>query len=150
MLLKPLNMKAPIVYKAQAVYEVCMWSTIAAVAAGGAIGSVARYGVNIGAGHFLGPQYPWGTIIVNIVGSFLMGVLIVKFSQMDGVSNNLRSFFTTGVLGGFTTFSAFSLDAATIFERGETISALTYVLASVILSILALFAGLWLMRGLAA
>ncbi len=127
-----------------------MWSTIAAVAAGGAIGSVARYGVNIGAGHFLGPQYPWGTIIVNIVGSFLMGVLIVKFSQMDGVSNNLRSFFTTGVLGGFTTFSAFSLDAATIFERGETISALTYVLASVILSILALFAGLWLMRGLAA
>lgn len=90
-----------------------------------------------------------GTIIVNIVGSFLMGLLIVKFSQMDGVSNNLRSFFTTGVLGGFTTFSAFSLDAATIFERGETIGALSYVLASVILSILALFAGLWLMRGLA-
>ncbi len=140
---------ALIVYKAQAVYEVYMFSTIVAVATGGAIGSIARYGVNIGAGHFLGPQYPWGTIIVNIVGSFLMGLLIVKFSQMDGVSNNLRSFFTTGVLGGFTTFSAFSLDAATIFERGETIGALSYVLASVILSILALFAGLWLMRGLA-
>lgn len=127
-----------------------MFSTIAAVAAGGAIGSVARHGVNLAATGLFGPQYPWGTLIVNIFGSFIMGVIIVKLAHMEPVSQSMRSFLTTGILGGFTTFSAFSLDVATIWERGETSMALLYVLASVIFSILALFAGVWLMRGFVA
>lgn len=119
---------------------------ISFVALGGAIGSVARYGMISAVGRWLGTGFPWGTLSVNVLGSFLMGVLIEMFVEKLPISPEIRAFFTVGILGGFTTFSAFSLDAVTLFERGEMGSAATYILASVILSIGALFAGLLLMR----
>lgn len=127
-----------------------MFSTIAAIALGGATGALARHGVNVTAAQLWGTNFPWGTVIVNVVGSFIMGALIVKFAHMDGASQATRAFFTTGFLGAFTTFSTFSLDFATIWERGDTGIAMAYMLSSVILSVLALFAGLWVMRGLVA
>ncbi len=123
-----------------------MISTIGIVALGGALGAVARYGVNIGAVHILGHGFPWGTLVVNVIGSFMMGVLIVKFSQMNQVSQELRTLCTTGFLGAFTTFSTFSLDGVTLWERGDMLHAAAYLAASVIISIVALFFALWLMR----
>lgn len=125
-----------------------MFSTIAAIAAGGAAGALARHGVNLTSAHFWGMNFPWGTVIVNILGSFIMGLLIVKFAHMDGASQELRAFLTTGFLGAFTTFSTFSLDFVTIWERGDTGAAMVYMLGSVVFSIFALFAGLWLARGI--
>ena len=127
-----------------------MITTIAVVALGGALGAVSRYGVNVGAVQVLGHGFPWATLIVNVVGSFLMGVIIVKFSQMGQVSQELRHLCTVGFLGAFTTFSTFSLDFVTLWERGEMMQAVGYMLASVVLSILALVLGLWLMRGIAS
>lgn len=127
-----------------------MFSTIAAIASGGAIGALARHGVNVTSAQLWGTDFPWGTLIVNILGSFIMGLLIVKFAHMDSVSQETRAFFTTGFLGAFTTFSTFSLDFATLWQRDETLIAMGYMLASVILSILALFAGLAVMRALTA
>jgi CrcB protein len=127
-----------------------MISTIAVVALGGAIGATMRYGVNVGAVHFLGHGYPWGTIIVNILGSFLMGIMIGKFAQMEPVSSELKTLLTTGFLGAFTTFSTFSLDFITLWERGAMGQAMIYMLGSVILGILALAIGLWIMRSIAA
>lgn len=117
---------------------------------GGGIGSGLRHGVNLAAARYLGAGFPWGTLTVNVVGSFLIGVLAGWFAFRSGSPSTqpLRLFLTTGILGGFTTFSAFSLDFAVLFERGETMLAVTYVLASVLLSIAAIFAGLWLVRGL--
>jgi CrcB protein len=94
----------------------------------------------------LGPGYPYGTLFVNIVGSFLMGILIEVIALRWSPSPELRVLLVTGFLGGFTTFSAFSLDVALMVERGETFSAAAYVLMSVLLSIAGLFAGLHLMR----
>lgn len=127
-----------------------MISTIAMVGAGGAIGAVARYGVNVGSVHLIGHGFPWGTVIVNVIGSFLMGVLIAKFAMMDNISNDMKTMLTTGVLGAFTTFSTFSLDFVTLWERGEMVSAFGYLAGSVVLSILALFLALWVMRGMAS
>ncbi len=127
-----------------------MVSTIAMVGAGGAIGAVARYGVNVGSVHLFGHGFPWGTVIVNVIGSFLMGVLIAKFAMMDNISNDMKTMLTTGVLGAFTTFSTFSLDFVTLVERGEMVSAFGYLAGSVVLSILALFLALWVMRGMAS
>lgn len=124
-----------------------MINTIAAIAAGGALGAVMRHGVNSVALSFAGPGFPWGTLIVNIVGSFLMGAAIVKFAHMDLPSQTIKAFLTVGILGGFTTFSAFSLDAVNLYERGAILEAAAYVLTSVIIAILALFAGMALMRG---
>ncbi len=127
-----------------------MIGTIGIVALGGALGAVARYGVNVGTVHFIGHGFPWATLIVNIVGSFLMGLMIAKFSQMNAVSQELRMFCMTGFLGAFTTFSTFSLDFVTMWERGEMVHALGYMLVSVVVSILALFLALWIMRGIAS
>ena len=127
-----------------------MISTIAAIALGGAVGAVLRHSVNIGAVHMFGHGFPWGTMIVNIAGSFLMGVIIVKLSHMDSTSQAFRAFCTTGLMGAFTTFSTFSLDFTVMWERGEGVNAISYALASVILAILALFAGLWAMRSLSS
>ncbi len=127
-----------------------MISTIAMVGAGGAIGAVARYGVNVGSVYLIGHGFPWGTVIVNVIGSFLMGVLIAKFAMMDNISNDMKTMLTTGVLGAFTTFSTFSLDFVTLWERGEMVSAFGYLAGSVVLSILALFLALWVMRGMAS
>lgn len=117
------------------------------VALGGALGSVARYGVNVGTARAFGPGFPWGTLTVNVVGGFVMG-LIAALLALRGGSNEARVFLMTGVLGGFTTFSAFSLDAVALWERGATGLAAAYVAASVFLSIAALVAGLALGRAL--
>jgi fluoride exporter len=116
------------------------------VAAGGAIGAGLRHLTNLAALRLFGPNFPWGTMGINIVGSLAMGILIEALMRRAGTSNELRLFVATGILGGFTTFSAFSLDFAVLFERGAMGQAMFYALASVILSILALFAGLWLVR----
>lgn len=119
------------------------------VALGGAIGASLRHLGNLAALRLLGPGFPWGTIAINIAGSFAMGVIIEMLARrFGGASNELRLFVATGVLGGFTTFSAFSLDVAVLWEKGAAFHALGYVLVSVVGAILALFLGLWLARSL--
>ncbi|RWO23774.1 MAG: fluoride efflux transporter CrcB [Mesorhizobium sp.] len=118
------------------------------VAAGGAIGAGLRHVVNFIALRLVGPSFPWGTMAINIVGSFAMGLFITTLARRYGGSNELRLFVATGILGGFTTFSAFSLDFATLWERGAALPAFGYALASLIGAIIALFLGLWLARSL--
>jgi CrcB protein len=120
------------------------------VGIGGAIGAMARHGVGLFAIKNMGANFPFGTIIVNILGSFLMGLLIAWLARRTGGSSNeLRLFLATGFLGGFTTFSAFSLDTITLYERGDFGQAALYVGISVVVSVLALIAGLWLVRSIA-
>ena len=116
------------------------------VAAGGAVGASLRHLTGLAAMRLLGVNFPWGTLAVNVVGSFAMGVFIELLARRFGASNELRLFVATGLLGGFTTFSAFSLDVAVLWERGAAGTAAGYVLVSVIGAILALFAGLWVAR----
>jgi fluoride exporter len=113
---------------------------------GGGIGSALRYGVNIGSARLLGTAWPWGTLTVNVVGSLVMGLLAAAFIARGPASEPWRLFLATGLLGGFTTFSAFSLDAALLIERQQWMSAGVYVAVSVLASIGALFLGLWLTR----
>lgn len=117
---------------------------------GGGIGAALRHSVNVSAARFLGTGFPWGTFTVNILGSLLMGLVAAWFAFRGevGLSQHARLLLTTGVLGGFTTFSAFSLDVALLWERGAPLLAAVYVLASLLLSIAALFAGLWVVRSL--
>ncbi|MGJ8624929.1 MAG: fluoride efflux transporter CrcB [Yoonia sp.] len=123
-----------------------MIPTFIQVALGGAIGAAARYGV--GVALFRPGTFPLGVLAVNIIGSFLMGAIVVYLGQKS--MTHLNPFLMTGVLGGFTTFSAFSLEAFTMFERGEITQAAIYVALSVILSIAALALGIFIMRGLLA
>lgn len=116
------------------------------VAIGGALGASARYMTGIAMARLLGKGFPWGTLTVNVVGSFAMGVLVVALAHLGG--NRWAPLLMTGVLGGFTTFSAFSLDAVTLYERGQTGVAAGYVAVSVVASIAALFAGMSLARGM--
>ncbi|MCV9965491.1 fluoride efflux transporter CrcB [Pararhizobium sp. BT-229] len=118
------------------------------VAAGGALGSVFRYLVGIWTLRSFGPAFPWGTLMVNVTGSFLIGVLAEAIARKFGASPEMRIFLITGILGGYTTFSAFSLDAITLIERGEPVTAAIYVGSSVLLSAIAVFAGLALMRAI--
>jgi CrcB protein len=113
---------------------------------GAGIGGALRHGVNLAAARAFGFGFPFGTIIVNIAGSLLMGLLAGYFAFRTGIPQHVRLFLTTGILGGFTTFSAFSLDAALLMERHAYWSAAAYILGSVILSLVALFAGLSLFR----
>lgn len=124
-----------------------MINTIAAIAAGGAIGALMRHGVNVASVKLMGHGFPYGTLTVNIVGSFIMGALVVLFAHLWQPSEALRVFLITGILGAFTTFSTFSLDFVNLFERGEYIHSGIYLGASVILSIAALFAGMAIVRG---
>lgn len=112
-----------------------------AVACGGAIGAAARYGVSLAAMRLLGPNFPWGTLGVNVAGCFAMGLAFVWLSVRDPQPMLLRGFVAAGVLGGFTTFSAFALDAVTLWRDRSLNVAAIYVLASVALSIGALLAG---------
>ena len=115
---------------------------------GAGIGGALRHGVNVWAARVFGYGFPFGTLIVNIIGSFVMGLLVGFFAYRAGlVPQHMRLFLTTGVLGGFTTFSAFSLDAALLFERHSYAMALTYMVGSVVASIVALFIGLALFNG---
>ena len=116
------------------------------VALGGAAGAVCRYAAGLWVARMLGNGFPWGTLAVNVLGSCLMGVLVVVLTQVTG--NRFASLVLTGFLGGFTTFSAFSLDAVNLFERGQPELAAGYVAVSVLLSIAALFAGLAFARSL--
>ncbi|MEE4117701.1 MAG: fluoride efflux transporter CrcB [Paracoccaceae bacterium] len=122
-----------------------MFGSLLQVALGGALGASARYLVNTAVMRALGPGFPWATLAVNVAGSFLMGVLVVWLARRGG--QHLAPFLATGILGGFTTFSAYSLDVATLWERGEVVQAMGYALGSVALSVGALFAAMWLMRG---
>ncbi len=112
---------------------------------GGGLGAAGRHLVGQGAVRFFGFGFPYGTLIVNVLGCLAMGLLIGWLVRRGG-SQDMRLFLATGVLGGFTTFSAFSLDVANLWERGAGGQAATYILASVVISIAAVFAGLWLTR----
>ncbi|WP_048649424.1 fluoride efflux transporter CrcB [Nitratireductor soli] len=116
------------------------------VAAGGAIGASLRHLTGLAAMRLLGIGFPWGTLAVNLVGSFVMGMFIEWLTRRAGTPPELRLFIATGLLGGFTTFSAFSLDVAVLWDRGAGAMAAAYVLVSVCGAIAALFAGLWLVR----
>ena len=115
---------------------------------GGGIGAALRHGVNLAAARTLGTAFPYGTLTVNIVGSLVMGLLAAYFAFKGDASQHWRLFLTTGILGGFTTFSAFSLDVALLYERGQIAMAALYVGVSVCVSIAALFAGFALVRNL--
>lgn len=124
-----------------------MIGTLASVALGGALGASLRYLFGVGVFRLLGPQtFPVAILSVNILGSFLMGVFVVLAAQRG--LTPLSPFVMTGLLGGFTTFSAFSLEAVTLYERGDIGLAAAYVAASVVLSILGLMLGVVLARSL--
>jgi CrcB protein len=121
-------------------------NTILAVAIGGAAGSVARYLTQLWAGKLLGMDFPWGTLAVNVLGSLIMGVLVELFALRWSVDPVMRAFLTIGILGGYTTFSSFSLDVLLLIQRGEVLVAGTYILTSVIVSLAAIFGGLYFVR----
>ena len=116
---------------------------------GGGLGAVMRYGMTIGVGRMAGTGFPLGTLSVNVIGSFLMGVIVAWFAFRGEGGQDWRLFLTTGLLGGFTTFSAFSLETMLLYERGDTMLAGLYVVLSVVASVLALAAGLLIVRSLA-
>jgi CrcB protein len=117
---------------------------------GGGLGSAVRHGFNLAAARLFGTDFPWGTLIINILGSFFMGLLASWFAFRAGAawSQHTRLFLATGVLGGFTTFSTFSLDTALLWERDAYVLAVVYVVASVLCGVLGLFGGLALIRSL--
>lgn len=118
----------------------------AAVALGGALGSVARYATLIGVGRLMGVGFPYGVLVANVMGGFVMGVLVELMALIWSPSDAMRVFLTVGVLGGYTTFSSFSLDVWLLLEKGLYGPAILYIAASVILSVAALVAGLTLTR----
>ena len=113
---------------------------------GGGIGAALRHGVNLLSARLLGTGFNYATLFENVSGSLVMGLLVGYFAFKGGVSQHWRLFLTTGILGGYTTFSAFSLDAVLLYERSELGLAALYVAASVLLSIAGLFAGFWIVR----
>jgi CrcB protein len=121
-------------------------TTILAVALGGAAGAVARYLVMGRVAHFLGAAFPWGTLTVNVAGCLIYGALAEIFARRWSPGGEVQALLTAGFLGGFTTFSAFSLDVYTLIEHGAPIQAAAYIAASVALSILAFFLGLYVLR----
>jgi CrcB protein len=113
---------------------------------GGGLGAAMRHGVNVLMARWLGTAFPYATITENVTGSLVMGLLTGYFAFSGEIPQHWRLFLTTGILGGYTTFSAFSLDTALLYERGEVGVAALYVLLSVGLSIGGLFAGLAVVR----
>lgn len=126
-----------------------MFWTILQVAAGGAIGATGRYLTGVTAARAFGLGFPYGTFTVNVVGSFVMGIAFVFLMQREAQASNWVPFVMTGILGGFTTFSAFSLDAYTLFDRGRVVLAAIYVGGSVGLGVFALILGILVAKGLA-
>ena len=112
---------------------------------GGGLGAAARHGINRAGLALLGPGFPWWTLAINVSGSFLIGLLAGLFGAIE-TGHNARLFLTTGFLGGFTTFSAFSLDALTLWERGGQLQTGLYVAGSIILSLVAAAMGMMLSR----
>ncbi len=121
---------------------------LAAVALGGALGAVGRYLVMSAVALWFGLSFPWGTLTVNVVGSFAMGALIEISALAWSPSPEVRALLAVGVLGAFTTFSTFSLDVVALIGRGAHTAAGAYIALSVVLSIAALYAGLQLFRSL--
>lgn len=115
---------------------------------GSGIGGMARHGVGLAVLKWFGLSFPIGTLAINIVGSFLIGIVAEYWALKSGLPQPARLFLTTGIIGGFTTFSTFSLETALLWERGQPWLAALYVTASVMLSIGALFGALWLIRSL--
>ena len=113
---------------------------------GAGVGGALRHGVNVGAARLFGYGFPFGTLAVNVMGSFLMGLVAGYFAFRPGMGQHVRLFLTTGVLGGFTTFSAFSLDTALLIERHDYGAAAGYIVGSVALSLVAIFVGIALFR----
>jgi CrcB protein len=114
---------------------------------GGGLGAALRHGMNLAAASLLGTRFPYGTLFINISGSFVMGLVVAWLAlKSAGGAQDWRLFITTGILGGYTTFSAFSLETALLYERGELGLAALYVAASVVLAIAGLFAGLFVIR----
>ena len=116
---------------------------------GGAIGAGFRYHISTVALRFMGPAFPWGTWIINLLGGFLMGVLAAVLARSSEGGEQLRLFLGVGVLGGFTTFSAFSLETFNMLQRGEPLMAAAYAVSSVTGSVLMLIGGIYLVRALA-
>lgn len=119
-----------------------------AVALGGALGSLLRYFVASAIQSAAWPGFPWGIFVVNVSGGFVMGLIVELGALKLQISPELRAFLTVGILGGYTTFSTFSLDSVLLIQRGAYVSAASYIAGSTALSILALFAGLWVVRAL--
>lgn len=117
-----------------------------AVFLGGGIGAAARHGVNLLAAQASGSRFPWGTLAINVLGSLLIGALAEWFALRVQLGQPLRLFLITGVLGGFTTFSAFSLEVGLLMQRGQLLAAAGYVLASVLGAVGAMFLGMYLIR----
>jgi CrcB protein len=113
---------------------------------GAGIGGVLRFAMTGTAHRFFGSGFPVGTLMVNVLGSLLMGLVAGHFLYKGDIGSAWRLFLATGVLGGFTTFSAFSFDVITLIERGDWVLASVYILGSLLLSILGLALGLWLMK----
>lgn len=120
---------------------------LAAVAVGGAIGASCRYGIGLAASRWLGAAFPFGTLLVNVLGCLLMGLFAAVMAKHSSAAHEWQLFIAVGVLGGFTTFSSFALEAFTLAQRGEVGLALLYVGASVLLSLAALALGFMLARG---
>lgn len=121
-------------------------SAYLAIAIGGALGSMARYATGIYVGRWLGTAFPWGTLLINIFGSFLIGAFAESFALRWDASPSTRVFLVVGICGGYTTFSTFSLDIVTLINRGEPLVAGAYIVASVGLGVAALYGGLYAMR----
>lgn len=116
---------------------------------GSGIGGMLRHGVGLLSLRWFGPSFPFGTLVINIVGSALMGLVVAVFSALNLGHQEARLFLTTGIIGGFTTFSTFSLDAISLWQREEHAAAITYVLASVAVSFAAMAIAFLLVRRLA-
>lgn len=113
---------------------------------GGGVGAALRHGVNLLVARYAGTGFPYGTLVINVIGSLAMGLIAEYFALKAGLPQRARLFLTTGILGGFTTFSAFSLEVALLYERGQVAGAAIYVIASVLLAVGALFLGLAIVR----
>ena len=122
---------------------------VLAVGVGGGLGALARYYI-ASAIQSVGSAFPWGIFVVNISGGLMMGLIVEASALKLNLSPDLRAFLTVGILGGYTTFSTFSLDSALLLQKGQYMQAAAYMIGSVVLSILALFAGLWIVRSIYA
>ena len=116
---------------------------------GGGLGAALRHSVNLLSLRLVGTAWPFGTLFINVTGSILMGIVVEVFAQKLSLSPTMRIFIATGILGGYTTFSTFSLEAVLLFERGQSVMAVLYVAGSVLLGVAGLFAGMVAVRAMA-
>ena len=123
--------------------------TVLAVGVGGGLGALARYYI-AGMIQSATRAFPWGIFVVNISGGLLMGLIVEASALKLNLPPDLRAFLTVGILGGYTTFSTFSLDSALLLQKGAYLQAAAYMIGSVVLSVLAMLAGLWLVRAIYA